>query len=147
MAISEDYAQIRWSRGASLILVRGVAAIIRDESGRGPLLRKGTTGLGACRTERSNRAKIQHRPSLAEVQEETGLEVRPKRIVGVFGGDGFRYQYPNGDQVEYTVISFECSNDGSPEQFDNEEAQGLDCFAPDAPGKLSADNSGHPRSP
>jgi hypothetical protein len=51
----------------------------------------------------------------------------------VFGGDGFRYQYPNGDQVEYTVILFECSNDGSPEQFDYEETQGLDCFAPSPP--------------
>ena len=34
MAISEHYAQIRRKLGASLILVPGVAAIIRDETGR-----------------------------------------------------------------------------------------------------------------
>lgn len=34
MAISEHYAQIRRRLGASLILIPGVAAIIRDETGR-----------------------------------------------------------------------------------------------------------------
>jgi hypothetical protein len=54
----------------------------------------------------------------------------------VFGGDGFRYQYPNGDQVEYTVVLFECSKEGSVEQSDNKETQHLAYFAPEAPPPL-----------
>ena len=38
------------------------------------------------------------------MQEETGLVIVPSKILGVFGGTEFRYVYPNGDQVEYTVI-------------------------------------------
>jgi hypothetical protein len=38
--------------------------------------------------------------------------------------------------VEYTVVVFECSKDGSAEQFDYGETQGLDYFAPDAPPPL-----------
>ena len=34
------------------------------------------------------------------------------------------------------MILFECSKDGSAEQFDNEETQGLDYFAPEAPPPL-----------
>lgn len=29
-----------------------------------------------------------------EMREETGLDVEPRRLVGVFGGPGFRVRYP-----------------------------------------------------
>lgn len=43
-----------------------------------------------------------------EVWEETGLGVEPTHVIGVFGGKEFRHTYPNGDQVEYQVIVYEC---------------------------------------
>ncbi len=43
-----------------------------------------------------------------EVWEETGLKVQVKKQKGVFGGERFRHIYPNGDQVEYIVVVFEC---------------------------------------
>ncbi len=44
-----------------------------------------------------------------EVSEETGVIVSPERILGVFGGpEGFLRTYPNGDQVEFVDITFEC---------------------------------------
>jgi ADP-ribose pyrophosphatase YjhB (NUDIX family) len=44
-----------------------------------------------------------------EVYEETGVKIRPKSIVGVFGGpEGFSRTYPNQDQVEFVDIVFEC---------------------------------------
>lgn len=43
-----------------------------------------------------------------EVREETGLAIKVERLLGVFGGEGFGFTYPNGDQVEYTVIMFKC---------------------------------------
>lgn len=45
---------------------------------------------------------------IREVWEETGLTVRPKKLLGIFGGETFRFTYPNGDQVEYNVFVFEC---------------------------------------
>lgn len=35
--------------------------------------------------------------------------VTPEQILAVFGGWKYRYEYSNGDQVEYAVIVFECS--------------------------------------
>jgi ADP-ribose pyrophosphatase YjhB (NUDIX family) len=32
-----------------------------------------------------------------EVYEETGLNVYPQKLLGVFGGKDFRYTYPDGN--------------------------------------------------
>lgn len=37
-----------------------------------------------------------------------GFESASKKQKGVFGGERFRHIYPNGDQVEYIVVVFEC---------------------------------------
>jgi 8-oxo-dGTP pyrophosphatase MutT (NUDIX family) len=42
-----------------------------------------------------------------ECFEETGLLVRPHRLIGVFGGPDFLIRYPNEDLTYYTAIAFE----------------------------------------
>jgi len=108
----------------SLILALSVAAIIGDEIG--PIL---------FDKKRDRRWRLPDRaiepgenPAQAivrQVRGETGLKIKPERIVGVFGGRGFPYRYPSGGQVEYTIVSSECSRGGSEEQFDTEETEHL----------------------
>ncbi|MEM6930090.1 MAG: NUDIX domain-containing protein, partial [Myxococcota bacterium] len=52
------------------------------------------------------------RALLREVYEETGFDVVPERLVGVFSGLGFRHHYANGHEVEWTGIVFECRHVG-----------------------------------
>lgn len=56
-----------------------------------------------------------------EVHEETGLEVLPDRIIGVFGGEKLRFTYQNGHQVEYISIVFDCKITGGTLKPFNEE--------------------------
>ncbi|MFM2391346.1 MAG: hypothetical protein RLZZ437_2901 [Pseudomonadota bacterium] len=89
-------------------MVPSVAAVIRDGQNRLLLQRKaGAEGwslpAGAIEPGESPQQAL-HR----EVLEETGFTVRSETLIGAFGGEGFRYTYPNGDQVEYTVCIFRC---------------------------------------
>lgn len=51
-------------------------------------------------------------PSVAlirEVAEETGLQVAPMRLLGVYSGPGWDWTYPNGDQAEIVNVFLECT--------------------------------------
>lgn len=63
-----------------------------------------------------------------EVLEETGLVVISERVLGVFGGRDFRYTYPNGDAVEYTVILFRCTATGEAGHASDPETKSLRYF-------------------
>jgi 8-oxo-dGTP pyrophosphatase MutT (NUDIX family) len=133
MAISDYYAHLRTRLGPSLVLIPSVAAIIRDTSGRILFQRKTdhTWSLPAGAIEPGENPA---QAIVREVREEVGLDVRPERVIGVFGGVDFRYQYPNGDEVEYTVILFECSPKSKLQQFDTEETERVEYFTSnDAP--------------
>ncbi|AFK61868.1 NUDIX-like protein [Advenella kashmirensis WT001] len=56
-----------------------------------------------------------------QVRQETGLELLSAQLLDVFGGKAFRYIYPNGDEVEYTVIVFYCVTEGQPGPQDGQK--------------------------
>jgi 8-oxo-dGTP pyrophosphatase MutT (NUDIX family) len=109
MAISNYLQSLREKIGTTLLQLPSVAAVVHDEAGRILLQRSihnewslpaGTIGLG----ESPAQALVR------EVWEETGLQVLPVKVLGIFGGyNGFRHTYPNGDEVEYTCIVFACN--------------------------------------
>jgi 8-oxo-dGTP pyrophosphatase MutT (NUDIX family) len=43
-----------------------------------------------------------------EIANETGLQVAPVRLIGVYSGPDCEWTYPNGDQVEMTVVFLGC---------------------------------------
>lgn len=43
-----------------------------------------------------------------EVREETGLEVEPVRLVGLYSSPSFDVTYPNGDEVQQVTACYEC---------------------------------------
>jgi 8-oxo-dGTP pyrophosphatase MutT (NUDIX family) len=93
--------------GTRLILVPAVAAVIKDDQGRVLLVqtRAGHWSLpaGAIDPGESPRQAV-----VRETREETGLEVRPTRLLDAVGGRDFHIVYPNGDETEGTVCVFAC---------------------------------------
>lgn len=109
MPMSEYYQGIRGKVGSELLMIPSVAAVIRNKEDEILFIRKpgeSVWGLPAGAIEPGERPG---RTLRREVYEETGLMVHPISVLGVFGGGKYKYEYSNGDQVEYTVIVFECS--------------------------------------
>ena len=60
--------------------------------------------------------------AIREVYEETGLWVKPARLIGVYGGEEEIVTYPNGDKVGYITMVFMCEIVGGELSTDNDES-------------------------
>jgi ADP-ribose pyrophosphatase YjhB (NUDIX family) len=114
-----------------MVIRPGVAAVIFDE-GRVLLQRRDDNrqwGLpgGAVEPGESVHAAI-----VREVREETGLEVEPLRLIGVYS-DPANHQvitYPDGNVIHYVSSVFECAVRGGTLTC-GEESLELEYFPPD----------------
>lgn len=103
MAYIQD---LRKHVGMQPIIMVGAAALVLDgqnclllqrrtDDGRWGLI-GGAMELGESIEETARR----------ELMEEAGLEATELKLLGVFSGEGFYHQYPNGDQVHNVIIAF-----------------------------------------
>src|SRR4029453_8623784 len=115
-----------------MVIRPGVAAVICD--GERVLLQRrddnGKWGLpgGGVEPGESVRAAI-----VREVQEETGLDVEPVRLIGVYS-DPANHQvitYPDGNVIHYVSTVFECAIRGGTLAC-CVESLALEFFPPDA---------------
>lgn len=106
--MSPYYEKLRRALGSGLLLIPGVAALVYDHDGRLLLQRKrdnswslpaGAIELGETPADAMRR----------ELLEETGLIAESILLVDCFGGDRFRHVYENGQEVEYAIFLFLCS--------------------------------------
>jgi ADP-ribose pyrophosphatase YjhB (NUDIX family) len=68
-----------------------------------------------------------------EVQEETGLDVEPVRLIGVYSDPAVNHiTYPNGDQIHIVNATFECRVVSGQPRPDGDESLEVAYFAPNA---------------
>ena len=105
--MSAYYQELRQKIGTQLIFCPSVVAVIRNELQQILFVQEeGATGWGLP----AGAIEIGETPAEAlirEVYEETGLSCVPSTLLGVFGGQEFRWVYPDGNQVEYLKFVFE----------------------------------------
>jgi mutator protein MutT len=123
--------RLRERVGHDLLLSQAAAACIRDPQNRILLLRRsdgenlwGFPGGMIEPDERADQAVVR------ETYEETGLQVEPVSLIGVYAGPEYRFTYPNGDQAQPMVLFFECRVMGGELRPDMEESKELRFFGP-----------------
>jgi ADP-ribose pyrophosphatase YjhB (NUDIX family) len=124
----------RWLRsyvGHQRIMQVRSSGFVQDESGAILLCRRadvmlwdvpgGTIGLDETPVQGLTR----------EVQEETGLLLKPERLIGVYAGPDFHWTYPNGDQAQIMALLFAARVVGGELRRTGHENVNIGFFAPD----------------
>lgn len=106
MPISAYLAGLRASIGHSLVLVPCACAVVRDDDGAILLHRRADDGLWSLPGGALDPDEHPAQACVREIHEETGLVVRPRRVLAVETHPVTRY--PNGDLAQPIVIVFEC---------------------------------------
>jgi ADP-ribose pyrophosphatase YjhB (NUDIX family) len=134
------FKRIRRHIGQARYITPSGVAFIQNEAGHILLQRRGDNGewglLGGAMElgERVDLAVIN------EVREESGLEVEPVRLIGVYSDRDYCITYPHGDQLKIVSFFFECRVTGGQLQADGEESLELRYFAPDSLPPLAKRN-------
>lgn len=108
MPMSSYYRNLRNKIGTDLIFSPSVAAVIRSDEGKVLFVQSAEDQLWSIPAGAIELGETPAQAVRREVWEETGLTVRPLKILGVVGGRDFRWTYPDGNQVEYLTVVFEC---------------------------------------
>ncbi|HEU0036194.1 MAG TPA: NUDIX domain-containing protein [Kofleriaceae bacterium] len=125
MPMSPHIKRLREHVGTDLLMLPGVAAVVRDADGRVLLHRRADDGHWSLPAGAIDPGETPATAVVREVHEETGLVVRPERVLGVFGWPRLRHRYPNGDLVEYLVVVFRCEIAGGTLEARDGESTGF----------------------
>jgi len=109
MPISPYIRALRARVGPARLLLPSVAALVYDEAGGLLLVRQSDGGVWSTPGGVIEPDETPADAVVRETWEETGLWVEPRRIEGVYGGPEFIVRYPNGDESQYVIITFECA--------------------------------------
>ena len=105
MPISAYIRRLRAHVGPMRLLLPSVSVHLFDPAGRLLLVRQRE---GDIWSTPGGLIEPDERPADAavrEVFEETGLLIRPERVLGVYGGPECVVRYPNGDEVQYVITA------------------------------------------
>jgi 8-oxo-dGTP pyrophosphatase MutT (NUDIX family) len=85
--------------GTDLLLLPTTAFILLNERDEVLMLRRSDNGAWCCPGGILDLGETVRENALRELFEETGLTVGECSLFGVFAGDDFRMDYPNGDRT------------------------------------------------
>jgi len=107
MPMSPYFRNLRAKVGHDLLILPSVTIIVYDDQRRILLARHGDTGVWVAPGGAIEPGERPAETAVRETEEETGLIIRPARILGVYGGPEFQVNYANGDQVTYVMAVYE----------------------------------------
>lgn len=111
----------------------GVAAVVRDGAGRVLLARRADNGLWGLPSGHVEAGETVAAAVVREVREETALEIRVERLIGVYSDPASQvFAYPSGRVSHFVTCCFACRPVGGQARGDGVEALEVGFFTPDA---------------
>jgi ADP-ribose pyrophosphatase YjhB (NUDIX family) len=120
---------IRARVGRSAYIGMGAVAVLRDDRGRLLMVKRTDDGQWCLPGGFSNLGENAAFTAVRETIEETGLQVTPSRLLGVFSPTDL-WVYPNGDQTQSLITLFECQVVGGNLQPDQIEISAVAWMSP-----------------
>lgn len=114
-------ARLRREVGHGLLLVPSVTLCIFDDADRLLLLRHDDGDVWAPPGGTIEPGDTPATAAAREAWEEMRLRIRPRHVIGVYGGPGFEVRYDNGDVTSYVMTVFECDALAGPLELDGVE--------------------------
>ncbi|HET6246755.1 MAG TPA: NUDIX domain-containing protein [Tepidisphaeraceae bacterium] len=130
MPISQYLRNLRSKIGADAVMMPAVSAIIINDAGEILLHRSRDDGKWYLIGGALDPGEEPAQAAVREAFEETGLIVRPSRLLGIYVDPLIRY--PNGDQILYTATAFLCRPVGGSLKVGDDESYEVRYFAPEA---------------
>src|SRR5258707_3154394 len=130
MPISEYLKEVRRMVGTHRLLMPGLSAIIVNDRGHVVLHRSADDGKWYVIGGAPDPGEPPALAAVREAYEETGLIVRPERLVGVYADPVVKYS--NGDEVLYYAATFLCRPVGGELKIADDESLEVRYFRPDA---------------
>lgn len=137
MPISDYIRSIRGKIGTDLLLSPGVAGVVTNERGEVLLQRRSDNGEWGLPGGALDPGEEPADGVAREIYEETGVEVMPERLVGVYSGPDHHFFYPNGDEVVIVSMVFACRPVRGEPRVNDDESLEVRYFSPDALPPLS----------
>jgi ADP-ribose pyrophosphatase YjhB (NUDIX family) len=101
----------------------GCSAVIFDDQRRALLTRRADNGLWCVPGGGMESGESAVEACEREVLEETGLDVRVKRLVGVYSNPNQLVIYPDGEKAHFVVMGFEAEIVGGELGLSNETTE------------------------
>jgi ADP-ribose pyrophosphatase YjhB (NUDIX family) len=131
VAISPYIADIRRRIGTDLLLIPTVAVLPRDAAGRILLVRQIDSGKWTTIGGTIEPDEPPEDAARREAEEEAGVVVRLRHLVGVVGGPEYRITYPNGDQAACVAIIYDATVEAGDPAPDGDETSEIGWFDAD----------------
>lgn len=120
--ISDYVRALRDRIGHELLLLPAVGAFVFDHQGHLLLQQRADSGQWGLPVGGMELYETPADAVLRETWEETGVLIKPQRVIGVYGGPTLRHTHANGDQTAAILFVFQCVMDGGTPTADGNEA-------------------------
>jgi len=132
MGMSEYVRKLREKIGHDILFMPAAAAVVFNSAGEVLLQRRSDNGQWSLPGGAVDPGEEPADAAIREVWEETGVEMRPERILCVESGPDYFVRYPNGDEAYIMTVVFVGQHVSGNAHVHDEESLEVGYFHPNA---------------